>query len=143
MKTGFCHCQHPRLNDRRPEFCRCCGARHLPAAISSDRTMMEWQTRLANLPGVTPDGLLHAIQRERAGRDEFGLLYLTRRNAEEGKQEAADGMNYSFFAWLQDRRNGTEDIDPDLLDAAHHFALAHAALERRQHTVATERRRAA
>lgn len=140
---SYCRCEHPRLNNRRPDYCRCCGVRHLPASISSDETMGEFFARLADLPGITAPALIHAQQRERAGRKEFGLRYLGRNNAAEGCEEAGDGLVYSALEWLNDRRVGIEDIDPDLLDAAHHFALAHAALERRQHTVATERRRAA
>lgn len=84
------------------------------------------------LPGVGPGIIVQAQARERDGRGEFGLNYLSRSNPEEGQEEAADGLNYAAFDWLCDRRAGIEEIDPDLLDAAHHFALAHAALERRR-----------
>jgi len=130
--VSHCRCKHPRENDRRPGNCRKCGVRLDPKWLSSDTTMTAFLTRLAELPGVTAPAIIHAQKRERAGRVEFGLNYLGRDNAAEGREEGADGIIYSALSWLNDRRAGTEDIDPNLLDAAHHFALAHQALERRR-----------
>jgi hypothetical protein len=127
-----CRCQSPRLNDRRAGFCRRCGNRLSPRWLSSDETLAAFQTEVARLPGVTPGILIDSHRRERAGRDEFGLKYLGRDNCAEGLEEAADLLNYAFFQWLNDRRAGVEEIDPDLLDAAHHAALAYAALERKR-----------
>jgi hypothetical protein len=127
-----CRCQSPRLNDRRAGFCRRCGQRLNPRWLSSDETLAAFQTEVARLPGVTPGILIDSHRRERAGRDEFGLRYLGRDNCAEGLEEAADLLNYAFFQWLNDRRAGVEEIDPDLLDAAHHAALAYAALERKR-----------
>jgi hypothetical protein len=127
-----CRCQSPRLNDRRAGFCRRCGNRLSPRWLSSDETLAAFQTEVARLPGVTPGILIDSHRRERAGRDEFGLKYLGRDNCAEGLEEAADLLNYAFFTWLNDRRAGVEEIDPDLLDAAHHAALAYAALERKR-----------
>jgi hypothetical protein len=95
--------------------------------------MFSFYQQISDFPGVGPHVILAALLRERAGRSQFGLKYLGRDNAAEGQEEAADGVNYCAFEWLNDRRAGTEDIAPDLLIAAHHFALAHAALERRRH----------
>lgn len=128
----YCQCDRPALNERRPEFCRRCGVRHNPLAITSNEAMLEFQTRIASLPGVTAAGLIHAVKREQAGRDQFKLTYLGRDNDAEGMEEFADGLVYPYLSWLNDRRAGRLDIHPDLLDAAHHAALAHAALERRQ-----------
>jgi hypothetical protein len=100
--------------------------------ISSDETMAEFQTEVAKLPGVTAGLLLDAQRRERAGRGEFGMKYLGRDNIAEAFEEAADFHNYTFFEWLNDRRAGREEIDENLLTAAHHIALAYAALERKR-----------
>jgi hypothetical protein len=129
---SHCRCERPSLNDRRPDFCRRCGVKHSPRILSSDTTLAEFQAEVAKLPGVTPGIFTDSFRRERAGRVEFGLKYLGRDNCAEGLEEAADGFNYACFAWLNDRRAGTEAIDPELLTAAHHFALAHAALERKR-----------
>jgi hypothetical protein len=128
--SSFCRCPEPAMNERRPDFCRRCGVRHNPRIVSSDRTMAEFFARLADLPGVNPAAMLEARDRELAGRDTFGLKYLARDNVAEGCEEAADGLIYAALEWLKDRRTGEEDMDPALLDAAHHFALAHAALKR-------------
>jgi hypothetical protein len=130
--VNHCRCEHPRENSRRPGWCQRCGKSFDPKWISSDNTLAEFQTEIAKLPGVTPGILIDSHRRERAGRGEFGLRYLGRDNCAEGMEEAVDGLNYSCFTWLNDRRAGVEDIDPDLLDAAHHFALAYAALERKR-----------
>ena len=129
---SHCRCERPSLNERRPDFCRRCGVKHDPRILSSDETLAEFQTEVAKLPGVTPGILIDSLNRERAGRVEFGLKYLGRDNCAEGLEEAADGFNYAFFDWLNDRRAGAREIDPELLTAAHHFALAYAALERKR-----------
>jgi len=129
--VSHCRCPSPRQNHRRPAFCSQCGVGLDPKWISSDENLAVFLTRLADLPGVTPAGLLHAQTRERAGRVEFGLKYLGRDNIAEGQEEAADGSMYAYLEWLNDRRRGAVSIDPELLTAAHHFSLAHAALERR------------
>jgi hypothetical protein len=74
----------------------------------------------------------HCIQRERAGREEFGLAYLTRDNPAEAMEEAADGCIYAFLQVLCDVREGESEVDFDLLDAALHFSLAHQAMTRRR-----------
>ena len=127
-----CYCDRPRLNDRRPGYCRRCGQQIDDRWISSDETMAAFFDQLAGLPGITAAALLHGLNRERAGRKEFGFAYLGRDNPAEGQEEAADGLIYCALDWLNDRRAGTEDVDADLIDAAHHFALAHAALERKR-----------
>jgi len=91
-----------------------------------------FQTAVAKLPGVTPGILVDSHSRERAGKVEFGLQYIGRDNCGEGLEEFADSLNYAFFDWLNDRRAGVDEIDHDLLEAAHHAALAYAALERKR-----------
>jgi hypothetical protein len=128
----YCRCDRPRLNDRRPDHCRRCGMRHAPNIQSTDETFAEFFGMLADLPGFSTQSIRQAQEREQAGRFSFGMEYIGRDNCGEGLEEAADGMNYAFFDWLNDRRKGIEDIDPDLLDAVHHFSLAHAALQRKR-----------
>ena len=128
---NYCQCERPRAG-RNPDFCGRCLVRHDPAVLSTDKSIVAFLTHVAKLPGSPAAAIKHAQKRERAGRTEFGLDYIGRGNAAEGCEEAADGINYAFFEWLNDRRAGTDDIDPNLLDAAHHFAQAHAALERRR-----------
>jgi hypothetical protein len=127
-----CRCQSPRLNDRRAGFCRRCGNRLSSRWLSSDETLAAFQTEVARLPGVTPGILIDSHRRERAGRDEFGLKYLGRDNDAEAQEEYADGLIYAHLSRLNDIRAGVEELDPDLLDAAHHAALAYAAIERRR-----------
>jgi hypothetical protein len=100
--------------------------------ISSDETMTAFMVQLAELPGVPPGILIDAHRRERVGRTEYGIQYLGRDNCVEAFAEAADGLVYAHFDWLNDVRRGIPEIDADLLDAAHHFALAYAAMERKR-----------
>jgi len=128
---NYCQCERPRAG-RNPDFCGYCLIRHNPRIISTDRHMTEFLTELAKQPGPTAPAIRHAQKRERSGRTEFGLSYIGRDNDLEALEEAGDGIAYAYLSWLNDRRAGTDDIDPNLLDAAHHFAQAHAALERRR-----------
>jgi hypothetical protein len=129
MRT--CHCSKPVTRHRSPKSCLRCLGEIEDRWLSSDENTAAFLGRVAALPEVTGPALHHAQKRERAGRETFGFAYLSRDNDREGLEEAADGLIYAALSWLCDRRTGREDIDPDLLDAAHHFALAHAALERR------------
>jgi hypothetical protein len=132
LRVIGCRCDKPRENPRRTGYCRRCGNSLGRKWQSTDENMTAFLRRLASLPGVTAEAILHAQQRERAGREEFGFLYLSRNNDAEGQEEAADLVIYPFLSWLNDRRDGVDEIDLDLLDAAHHAALAHAALQRRR-----------
>jgi hypothetical protein len=134
---SHCRCQSPRLNERRPEYCRTCGVRLNPRWLSNDETLAAFQTEVARLPGVTPGILIDSHRRERAGRVEFGLRYLGRDNDAEALEEYADGLIYAHLSRLNDIRAGIEELDPDLLDAAHHAALAYAAIERRRRRMRT------
>ncbi len=71
-----------------------------------------------------------AEDREIQGRDRFGDEYLTRDNAGEGLEEAADGANYGYFDVLRTDAEGG-DVDEALqlaLIAAHHFYEGHRTL---------------
>ena len=128
---SFCRCEHPRQNDRRPEYCRKCGVRFDPRTLCSDENLAAFFARLVELPGVEAKVLLQAQQRERAGRGEFGMKYLGRDNDAEALEEYADGLIYAHLSHLNDVRDGATEIDPNLIEAAHHAALAYAAIERR------------
>ena len=128
---NYCQCERPRMG-RNPDFCGRCLIRHDPRVISTDESLAAFQKEVAKLPGVTPGILIDSHRRERAGRREFGLEYLGRDNDAEAQEEYADGFIYAHLSHLNDIRAGATEIDPDLLDAAHHAALAYAALERRR-----------
>lgn len=71
----------------------------------------------------------HAAAREYAGRQKFGYQYLSRDNAADGLEEAADGANYAFFELHKMHRTEyDQDSAALLLDAAYHFAQAHHSL---------------
>ena len=127
-----CKCEKPRENIRRLNYCRRCGKKFDPRILSNDSNLGRFQGEIALLPGVHFGVLVHPLKRERAGRKEFGMQYVGRDNPAEGLEEAADGFNYAYFSWLNDRRFGPDEIDSDLLHAAHYFAMAYAALERKQ-----------
>ena len=75
--------------------------------------------------------LEQAASRERAGREQFGLAYLTRDNPTEALEEFADGANYAMFTRLRDLEEFGDD--PDVmrlaLDVALYSFRAHAAAQ--------------
>lgn len=128
-----CGCDTPADHaDTHPGFrdgwCRHCGG------VLADRWLSDTEdlTGFLNLAQADYQSVAHCQIRELAGRDQFGLAYLTRNNPAEAQEEAADGQIYCYLEVLKDRRSGESDVDFDLLDAARHFALAHQALARRR-----------
>ncbi len=94
-------------------------------------------TQLSRCPGVSDQVLDQCQDRYDAGIDTFvgpdgRPAYLTRDNAAEGQEEAADGINYAVMESLRRDANGQEDKRELALAAAHHFALAHWMLARLQ-----------
>lgn len=92
-------------------------------------------TQLSHCPGVSDEVLDQCERRFDQGLDLFvdgegQPLYLTRDNAIEGQEEAADGINYAIMESLKRAAAGKEDKRDIALQAAHHFALAHWALMR-------------
>jgi hypothetical protein len=72
-----------------------------------------------------------AEERHARGEDIFGDAYLQRNNPREGKEEGADGGNYSCYDHLKYRAETGDREDPALallFTAALHFFLAHKAL---------------
>lgn len=123
----------PSPNPRSPG-CNACGLPFAPEWLSSDETLAEFFSRLqeAAFPGEAPHDFLafraHCEARERAGRESFGLAYLSRDNLREAMEEFADGANYFFFDTLQHLRNRGDDDDYELaLTAALHAYKAHRA----------------
>lgn len=126
-----CECEAPQDHREfhagfRDGWCRYCGGFLNPDWLTSTEGLQAFLDAAL----VDPVTAAHCHVREQAGRDEFGLAYLSRNNPAEGREEAVDGCNYAYFESLKDRRVGSRDLDFDLLDAARHFALAHQALVR-------------
>jgi hypothetical protein len=72
-----------------------------------------------------------AEDRHAKGEDIFGDAYLQRDNPREGREEGADGGNYSCYDHLRYRAETGDPEDPALallFTAALHFYLAHKAL---------------
>ena len=125
-----CSCPVPTFHSVHANTCGRCRKILDPSIVDSDENLAEFRGYLEPIPQFPVAALEHAYRRLDAGRREFGLEYLSRNNPAEGQQEQADSLNYAFFDWLCQRREGIDEIDPDLLDAAHHSALAHEAFER-------------
>lgn len=135
MTTRRCECVPPRERSYgRGGSCQSCGRLIDTRYMTSDTTFAKFFTQVGRLPDVTADFVDHCEDRERAGRPIFGHRFLARDNAAEAQEEAADGANYCFMADLRYRRSAGDaaepGADPELLTAAHHFALAWAALHR-------------
>lgn len=135
-----CKCEVPRdvADPRRTTCMNCQGVIVLPEWESSDKNLGEWFERLAEamFPAYAasldrrtiPAWFFHYYRecssREKAGREKFGLRYLSRDNMRDAMEEGSDGNNYFFFKVLQNRRAGTPEHNIDrLLDGAKHAAL--------------------
>lgn len=130
-----CTCRVPRPspNPRSNDACVRCGRELDDAWRTSDETVSEFFDRLANAQVEDLESFrLHCAQRELAGREEFGYVYLSRNNPVEAMEEAADGALYSYFDTLVARREGddTPERESWAYLAASHFARAHYALRR-------------
>lgn len=123
-----CQCEIPVAHSVHDHKCFACGKWLDPRIVDSDENIVTFRAQLEAIPDTPSDALNHAYRRTVAGRKEFGLEYLNRDNCAEGREEAADGQNYSMYHWLKGRRYGVEEINPHLLSAARHFALAHRDL---------------
>lgn len=130
----ICTCESPseHVNPARKGKCVRCDALLDCEWSSNDATVAAFFDRLATTfpswPDVPPWFEAFRTQceeRERDGREEFGFAYVSRDNAGEALEEAADGGIYHHLEILRKLRNGqAEDIDVHL-QAAYHFALAH------------------
>lgn len=153
-----CRCASPSFSpnprDRSADgldYCLSCSAHFDPDSpwLSNNDTMAEFYDRLeesliplAVLSTVGPPEHLrgfraHAENRELAGRKTFAHRHLSRNNAREAQEEAADGANYCLYALLASRRNDDPEEWEIALTAAKHFAEAWRyceALRKHEHT---------
>jgi hypothetical protein len=133
-----CHCPEPiQATDlRRAGVClKCC----LPIdseALSSDETIRAFFERFAaTFPGSPPESFQgfrrQCEERERAGRKDFGLAYLSRDNLAEACEEESDSAIYLFLDTLRHRREAGSDDDLDLvLTTVWHSFKAHEGARR-------------
>jgi hypothetical protein len=68
-----------------------------------------------------------ALERERAGRENFGFSYLDRDNIVAGVEENSDGINYTYFDTMQALREGYSPDYDLVLTAAYHDYMAYRA----------------
>jgi hypothetical protein len=120
-----CRCKKPRINERNPDFCRTCGVRLSEEWLSTDENVSEFFDLVAPSPDVHDHFIQHCRDRERAGRDEFGLSYLIRDNEHEAMEEVADFAIYMYLTGLQRRRQGRYHHEAKALEAVRHAAIAH------------------
>ena len=133
-----CQCENPKLpvDPRREGWCAHCLRRLDPKWLSESENGDGFFVRLeeALFPGgESPEAFTrfreHCEARHEAGKERFGLDYLTRENEREALEEAADLGNYMYFTLLQSRRAGEEEEWSLALEAAHHAYLAHKCSE--------------
>lgn len=122
---SYCRCQRPRVNDRRPGWCRVCGVQLDRRVLSSDENFAEFFDHLLTSPDVHANFVNHCRAREVAGRDTFGLAYLSRENELEATEEVADYGIYLYLAMLRRKREGREVNWAKALEATRHAAIAH------------------
>lgn len=143
MNRHHCLCPEPLVSPNpRDSGCGKCGRRLDSTWTSNDRTMAEFFDRLASRwpPGDEPPEFpifrRHCLSRERAGRETFGLRFLSRNNPQEAREEAADLANYCAFDLLSSIRKGEELEEDEALTAAWHVFQAYCSLlqlERKHH----------
>lgn len=141
----ICQCPKPseHVSPMRQGTCVQCSGILSPFWLSSDTTLNEFWDRLGmgmyyGEPSPAFEHLREAAtKRERAGRTEFGLRYLSRDNLAEAVEELADFANYLFFDCLNTIR--TEGHDPDLDLTLTAASKAVEALEHLEHLAARRR----
>lgn len=129
---GGCQCDYPKPKGWRPNECVQCGRSIDPAYVSSDTTVEEFFSHLASIPGVDPGFIQQARDREKAGRDTFGMKYLgnERNNPAEAREEAADLAMYLHLHLLKCYREGQYEDVATAMEAAAHAAAAWKLLAR-------------
>lgn len=137
-----CSCAKPEpaLNPRHLGDCVRCAKPIAGKWVVDDNRMAEFFELLGRYNELGDSAIedfdafrWHCEHRERWGRDRFKLAYLARDNAAEGLEEGADLAIYACLEyWKMHRGRFDPDVAADLLDAAYHAALAHAALRRAQ-----------
>ena len=120
----------PRPRTYKGGSCMVCAKGVDEAYISSDKNLAEFYAQLEYLPDIPPELLRKAADREREGRQLYGLGYLKKNNPREATEEIADLIIYCYLHWLRSRRDGYEVDMAALLDAVVHGAYAYNALKR-------------
>lgn len=129
MSNG-CQCETPQLRAYRGSNCQRCARLLDDEYLSNDANLTEFFGLVSDIPGIDSSILEVAAQRERMGREEYGLKYLGRDNISEAVEEIADLMIYCYLHWLKAKREGVYlDMAP-LIEAAVHGAYAYNALKR-------------
>lgn len=124
-----CECAHPKRHSdpRYPHTCSACSWRISPEWDASDATVRAFFSDLLHAFPTPPPGLEEFIalclEREAMGRREYGFRYLTRDNASDGYEEAADGAIYGFLEELCAMREGDTQRDMALTVAYKAFDL--------------------
>lgn len=98
--------------------------------VSSDENFQSFFRWLLEIPGVEPDFVPYCENRERFGRDRYGLAYLTKDGPREAMEEAADLAIYCYLHLLRAKRDGTPQEKEKALEAATHAAKAWSVLRR-------------
>ena len=129
---GGCLCDFPKSKSWRPTECKGCGRSIDPAYVTNDTNLEEFFDYLGSLPGVEAGFVKQCKDRERAGRNTFGLAYLGsgRHNPSEAREEAADLAMYCYLHLLKCHRNNTNEDVVTVMEAAAHAAAAWKLLGR-------------
>lgn len=98
--------------------------------VSSDENFESFFRWLLEVPGVDGDFLPYCLNREREGRQMYGLAYLTKDGPREAMEEAADLAIYCYLHLLRAKRDGTPQEKEKALEAATYAAKAWAVLRR-------------
>ena len=136
----YCTCPRPveSSNPRRKGWCAACAFQFDPEWLSSDENTRRFFDRLQrSMP--SHDSEWQAFrqmceERERDGRQTFGVAYLSKDNLKEATEEAGDLAIYPLLDSLRAIREGRAGEDYDLvLTIAHHAFQAYSAAVRLQH----------
>lgn len=129
-READCDCEEPKLRAYKGGNCQRCAKLLFDDYLSNDDNLAEFFGLVSDIPGVDTEILSVAAQRERDGRDFYGLAYLSRNNIAEAIEEVADLIVYLYLHRLRGRRDGYEVDMASLLEAAMHGAYAYNALRR-------------
>lgn len=128
-----CACPAPleATDPRRAGSCNKCGRTFEADWLSTDETVKEFFDWLeSSIPATEMEEFTafrrHCEEREKAGRETFGIAHLHRSNPTEATEEAADIGVYAHLAVLEERRNEGDAQEMSLaLEGARYAYLAH------------------
>jgi len=130
-----CNCNVPRPGtptENRPHqdtVCRVCGKWISPGVVSSDENFQGFFSWLLELPGIDQNFVPYCREREKQGREQYGLAYLAKDGPREAMEEAADLAIYCYLHLLKAKRDGTPQETEKALQAATHAAKAWSVLK--------------